>query len=449
MEWTATDAPTGRWILERTRKFQNTNINTATLAIRVPDYVENAFTLPEAVSTIYALLDDDGDFSAGTTEIPLTLNGAYREGTVSFDSATPYLTFATAQGSSLSSQTPGGVSTNLVFWTKSDDAGCAPGSACASWKDNSPNANPIEKQGTMTLQPANAVHNFQPYFSNFSSSNYFRDSSSYVPSNTNTQPQSVFTIVRPTQTNGIGRILSMDNGSVDGAEPAFDVYQGRQHLYNYAYSSSFSNSVSANSYFTNQSNLMTRRLDTNYINQRLNGSGQTSTAAYTNRVTGRYLKIGYSTYSDSAGAFPGDISEVIIYDQNLSDNDTQKIESYLALKYGISLDQTSPRDYLSSNGTTKMRDASLAGSYKNDIAGIGRDYASALNQKQSTSANGDILTIGLGEIASSNQANSSTFSSDHSFLTWAHNGASTATWSGANTPDTYFSLPRIYQVQKV
>jgi flagellar basal body L-ring protein FlgH len=96
-----------------------------------------------------------------------------------------------------------------------------------------------------------------------------------------------------------------------------------------------------------------------------------------------------------------------------------------------------------------MRDATLAGSYKNDIAGIGRDYTSALNQKQSTSANGDILTIGLGEIASSNQANSSTFSSDHSFLTWAHNGASYVNWSGTNTPDTYFSLSRIYQVQKV
>jgi hypothetical protein len=34
--------------------------------------------------------------------------------------------------------------------------------------------------------------------------------------------------------------------------------------------------------------------------------------------------------------------------------DVQKVESYLALKYGITLDQTNPQDYLASDGSTKM-----------------------------------------------------------------------------------------------
>jgi hypothetical protein len=43
----------------------------------------------------------------------------------------------------------------------------------------------------------------------------------------------------------------------------------------------------------------------------------------------------------------------------------------------------------------KIWDAYTAGIYKNDIAGIGRDSASSLNQKQTSSVNKDIITIGI------------------------------------------------------
>lgn len=45
----------------------------------------------------------------------------------------------------------------------------------------------------------------------------------------------------------------------------------------------------------------------------------------------------------------GLIPEVIGYNQTLNDTDRRKVESYLAVKYGISIDQTSPTDYIDSS----------------------------------------------------------------------------------------------------
>lgn len=40
------------------------------------------------------------------------------------------------------------------------------------------------------------------------------------------------------------------------------------------------------------------------------------------------------------GAFSGDIAEIITFNRKLSRTESQMINSYLALKYGITLDQT-------------------------------------------------------------------------------------------------------------
>lgn len=120
--------------------------------------------------------------------------------------------------------------------------------------------------------------------------------------------------------------------------------------------------------------------------------------------------------------FDGRIAEAIFYSTNHSNNDRKKIESYLAIKYGITLDQSSVNSYLASDGAT-IWDATANATFKNDIAGIGQDLSSGLNQKQSLSASGNFLAIGLGTIEASNLANAATFAVDKSFLIWGHNGA--------------------------
>lgn len=108
------------------------------------------------------------------------------------------------------SDAPGGISTNLMLWTKADDAGCTPGSTCSSWKDNSAYANNVETRGSLTLQTPDANHNFQPYFSNFSSSNFFDEQTSSIAPNTSQYSivPTVFAVARVTTAGNVnGRIL--------------------------------------------------------------------------------------------------------------------------------------------------------------------------------------------------------------------------------------------------
>lgn len=65
---------------------------------------------------------------------------------------------------------------------------------------------------------------------------------------------------------------------------------------------------------------------------------------------------------------------------------TNQVESYLALKYGITLDQTLPTNYTLSDGSIAWS-ATGAGVYKNNIAGIARDDASMLAQYRSQTVN--------------------------------------------------------------
>ncbi len=151
------------------------------------------------------------------------------------------------------------------------------------------------------------------------------------------------------------------------------------------------------------------------------------------------------------------IAEVITYSSRKSDVDAtdarNRIQSYLAIKYGITLApdatagtnfEATTQDYVDSDGTVIWDESANAG-YNHDIAGIGRDDKSELNQKQSSSINNaadgtgpteGILTIGLSDIYNTNNLNPSTFANDKEFLVWGNNGASIDTGSAATTTFT-------------
>ena len=117
------------------------------------------------------------------------------------------------------------------------------------------------------------------------------------------------------------------------------------------------------------------------------------------------------------------IPEYIAYDTALTTTERQKVESYLAVKYGLTLgSQASPYNYLASDGSVIWTGNST---YYNNITVIGRDDNSALAQKQSTAVNGGKTTISLGNtIAADNASNTATFGADKRFLAIASNGAS-------------------------
>ena len=94
------------------------------------------------------------------------------------------------------------------------------------------------------------------------------------------------------------------------------------------------------------------------------GSAQTINTSTANAFIGRNI----------AGNqwFSGDIAEIVVYDDIATTNERQKIESYLAIKYGFTL-SGGMVDYLSASGDV-VWNASAAGSvttgYRNNITGI-------------------------------------------------------------------------------
>ena len=147
--------------------------------------------------------------------------------------------------------------------------------------------------------------------------------------------------------------------------------------------------------------------------------------------------------------FNGKIPEVIVYRSVLTAADNNKVESYLAVKYGLTLDQTAPTNYVSSNASITWN-AATNGIYKNNIAGIARDDFSALLQKQSRSVNPGLqVTVGLGALDSTNLANTNVFASNNSFLIWGDdNGAVTFKTVVTGNTAVNSRMARIWKVQE-
>ncbi|OMF55223.1 hypothetical protein BK141_28455 [Paenibacillus sp. FSL R5-0765] len=146
----------------------------------------------------------------------------------------------------------------------------------------------------------------------------------------------------------------------------------------------------------------------------------------------------------------GTIEEIIVYDHALTDAERQKVSTYLAIKYGYTLDQTTANSYVDSNMAT-IWDAQENAVYTHRVTSIGRDDLSGLMQKQAKAQElGSIMTIALGNsVEDTNSANENEFSNDSSFFTFGDNGASTE----FKTPITkdgkkLLGMERVYKVQK-
>jgi hypothetical protein len=93
--------------------------------------------------------------------------------------------------------------------------------------------------------------------------------------------------------------------------------------------------------------------------------------------------------------FKGNISEILVYNRVLSGKETQKVASYLGIKYGISLSQFESKNYLNSQGET-IWDIDHHKNFDSSITGVGRDDASGLLQlKSSNMIEEGLLTLEL------------------------------------------------------
>ena len=156
-------------------------------------------------------------------------------------------------------------------------------------------------------------------------------------------------------------------------------------------------------------------------------------------LSGTYYIGGYY----SGRPYSGYIAEVMAFDNDPSDG---AIESYLALKYGITLGNTSSFvNYVSPSGIVIWTGSTT---YQNDIAGLGKESIYMLDQKVSSSVNtpsgtsARVVMATDNDFTSSNQSGRTSLSNGQ-YLIWGHNNL------GVNSLTTDGSFDRVARIWKV
>ena len=111
----------------------------------------------------------------------------------------------------------------------------------------------------------------------------------------------------------------------------------------------------------------------------------------------------YSSFQIGNGydeSLNGKVSEFLFFNRKLSNPEIIQQISYLAVKYGVTLQKT---DYVASDSTTIWNYTDYP-QFSSSILGIGRDDAMGLNQKQSTGIDNKVI-FGLGSEFATNEGN--------------------------------------------
>ncbi len=369
------------------------------------------------------------------------------------------VSFVFFNNASLALAAPGGVQTDLGLWLKANagvfsDAGttaATDGAEIQEWQDQSSagidatEATNSNQRPTFQSDAANLV-NFNPsVLFDGSNDRFLLDSNSIALGNTSYSFRAVSTV--GTNSNGNAILGSAGTGTRKSTLLELNAGSPPQVF-------SFWQATNLSADATNVDNDDIVIVGDNYDNTVgrtvfSNGLQIGSNANTSHSATDGLIKVGeFSTTGSTADRFTGRMMEVIAYSNTKSSTELNRIDAYLALKYGITLDQAVATAYLASDGSTKMWDETVNATYNNDIFGIGRDDGSNLDQRVSKSLNDDaILTVALDNdfTSANNDASRTTaFGSDLSFLMFANNnGAATFAVAGTNQV-----LDRVWQVQE-
>lgn len=149
----------------------------------------------------------------------------------------------------------------------------------------------------------------------------------------------------------------------------------------------------------------------------------------------------FNNSSINNNRFEGDIAEVILFPKLLSKRNRRKIETYLSLKHGISLELES--DYINSIGDTIWK-ANENEYFPNRLTGIGLDYNSNFNNLQSS--NSDLyqfLTINFEDKSINNQLNNH---EEINYFLWSDNDGDIMF---NNVEEDVLILDRIWLTKKI
>jgi hypothetical protein len=384
-----------------------------------------------AAGTNYFWITYDINYNAATTGN--VIDAQCTQVTVGGVNRTPSVTApAGSRAIAACSVAPGSIKSNLAFWVKANTGTSATTNATnvTTWSDQSGNAHDAT-QATAANSPvyydnsANNI-NFNPVvdFDDAAQSTTdgdFMDITSGGILSSGSNPYAVYAVIKPGPNNASKPGKFLFSGVVDPAGNTFNSFDIRS-------GGSFNDSwdlndlIVANQWTAGYPSLAAFNFNSSYREMFVTGTS-VGTKAGSERVSpDQNNALGCQRSATNREFFDGSIAEVVSYVNTSHDVTTRnKVASYLAVKYGITLGH----NYLSSIGTT-VWDRAINAAYNNNIVGIARDDNSGLSQKQSksTSVVQDILTLYIGGAKQVNQVNNTgTFATgDRSFFMAANNG---------------------------
>jgi hypothetical protein len=343
------------------------------------------------------------------------------------------------------SQSPGGISTNLQLWLKAD-AGTnttTNGASVNAWADQSVEGNDALTDGSdpQYSTTSSELINYNPVI-NFTGTNkeYLNIASDLNISKTGLNDLTLFGLSR--YLSGQLVYLGGQKQTATTAPPQTAIQFGVRNNVSsdvvvWSYNGSGCNPVNGlNGLYPTGTDFVaiskvTRlgQIGRDYVNDKAgNVTNCTRNVANVNVRVGAGGGASQDIYSTQ------NMGEIIAYDAALSDVDQRKVDSYLAIKYGLTLDNSeggNHGDYEATDATL-LWDASLAPSYQNDLISLGRDDGQALFQKQSHTLD-DSVRVYLNSLEQRNELNTGSLSNDISYLIIGSNAGAMCDNSGATT----------------
>ncbi len=327
---------------------------------------------------------------------------------------------------------PGGVAADLSLWLKSvaGTSSTTDGAAISSWSDQSGQGNGLS-QGNGTFQPRfrnNATNNinYHPVLDFDGTDDGMSDASGFLGTDAYTDVNVYYVLVTDVVTTSFVLHENCSPNRFSTHVPWSDgtyYWDAGDFAGNYRLSGTWGGTTGDPHLWSN--------LFSTTSGQTIAGQSQAiirdGESVAVDNTAGTVTGTGQSLYVGSNGGttnyFDGKIAEVAIYTDALSSADHNKIQSYLAMKYGLTLSNSgggTAGDYTASDGTT-VWDADLNAGYHQHVVVIGRDDDSDLYQRQSHTPD-DSLRVYLNTLTTDNASNTGTITNDVSFLAIGHNG---------------------------
>ncbi|KMQ65387.1 hypothetical protein ACM46_05655 [Chryseobacterium angstadtii] len=185
-----------------------------------------------------------------------------------------------------------------------------------------------------------------------------------------------------------------------------------------------------------------------FDNNGLSYGGPSNNVSSTANYPGMVLLMDNDGGNGSTSLAGDRIGEFILYSETQTAAERQRVNSYLAIKYGITLEQ--PQDYLTSDGSVSWNSAADT-TFNNNIFGLALDNNSVLNQKVSNSINSNtILTVANDNdfISANTAATRTPFAQDKTFLVLGDNNVTDISLVAMGNPSTFSRIQRIWRVQR-